>query len=86
MGYFKENTTKKVINLILIILLVIFVMLNLETTKVRLIFVTVDMPLVILISFVFLIGYFVGKTFSPIKCNDNKKKAEKDNQKVIEEN
>lgn len=86
MGYFKENTTKKIINLILIILLVIFVMLNLETTKVRLIFVTVDMPLVILISFVFLIGYFVGKTFSLTKCNDNKKKEEKDNQKVIEEN
>ncbi|MDD2346361.1 MAG: LapA family protein [Bacteroidales bacterium] len=84
MGYFKENTTKKIINIILIIILIVFVMLNLETTKVSLIFVTVDMPLVILISFVFLIGYFVGKTFIPTKCNDNKKIEEKKIQEDIE--
>jgi len=83
MGYFKENTTKKIINIILIIILVIFVMLNLETTKVSLIFITVDMPLVILISFIFLIGYFVGKTFTPRKCSDNKKTEEKENQKDL---
>lgn len=83
MGYFKENTTKKIINIILIIILIIFVMLNLETTKVSLIFITVDMPLVILISFVFFIGYFVGKTFTPRKCNENKKTEEKVNQKDL---
>ncbi|MDD2412847.1 MAG: hypothetical protein PHI36_09205 [Bacteroidales bacterium] len=84
MEYFKENTTKKIINIILIIILIIFVMLNLDTTKVSLIFIDVDMPLVILISFVFLIGYFVGKTFTPRKCKDDNKIEKTENQKDIQ--
>jgi len=77
MEYFKNLTTKQIINIILIILLVIFIMLNLETAKVSLIFISFDMPLVVLITFVFFIGYFVGKTFTKKDCKDKKKEPEK---------
>lgn len=74
MEYFKNLTTKQIINIILIILLVIFIMLNLEVVKVSLIFISFDMPLVILITFVFFIGYFVGKTFTKKDCKDKEPK------------
>jgi uncharacterized integral membrane protein len=73
----KKLTTKQIINIILIILLVIFIMLNLEAVKVSLIFISFDMPLVVLITFVFFIGYFVGKTFTKKDCKDKKKEPEK---------
>lgn len=76
MEYFKTNTTKKIINIILIILLVIFTMLNLDSQPINLIFISFDMPLVVLITFVFFIGYFVGKVFPTKKCEDKCKEEE----------
>jgi uncharacterized integral membrane protein len=73
----KKLTTKQIINIILIILLVVFIMLNLEAVKVSLIFISFDMPLVVLITFVFFIGYFIGKTFTKKDCKDKKKEPEK---------
>ena len=51
----KSITLKQVVSTILIIFLVIFVMMNLNPIEVSLIFTGVTMPLVILITFVFLL-------------------------------
>ncbi|MGI6320297.1 MAG: hypothetical protein ACOXZK_04935 [Bacteroidales bacterium] len=72
----KSITLKQVVSTILIIFLVIFVMMNLNPIEVSLIFTGVTMPLVILITFVFFIGYFVGRTVKKSKtCKEEKREA-----------
>lgn len=56
----KNITTRQVINIILIIILLIFVGQNLEQIRVKFLVFGFEMPLVILITVVFLIGYLVA--------------------------
>ncbi len=73
----KKLTTKQIINIILIILLVVFVLSNMKPVPIGFFYDIIEIPLVILITFVFFIGYFVGKTFTKKDCKDKKKEPEK---------
>lgn len=82
----KNITVKQVISTILVILLVTFVMMNLGNTQVNFVFISVQMPVVILITFVFFIGYFVGRTVKKSKvCKEDKKEKKEAKLKKLEE-
>jgi len=56
----KNITTRQVVNILLIIVLLIFVGQNLEQIRVKFLVFGFEMPLVILITVVFIIGYLVA--------------------------
>jgi uncharacterized integral membrane protein len=60
---------RKVFNLSLLGLLLIFVLQNLENTKVKFLFFGFELPLIILIIIVFFTGYFTAVSFK----KENKK-------------
>ncbi|KAF5071237.1 hypothetical protein DSECCO2_214090 [anaerobic digester metagenome] len=60
----KSITTKQIINISLIILLLIFTFQNLANVQVKLLFFGFELPLVILIIIVFFMGYFTARVFN----------------------
>ncbi len=56
----KNITTRQVVNILLIIILLIFVGQNFEPIRVKFLVFGFEMPLVILITVIFLIGYLVA--------------------------
>jgi uncharacterized integral membrane protein len=72
-------TFKHIFSLTLIALLLVFVAQNLETTKVKFLFFGFELPLVILIGSVFLIGLFAGITLTGGKEKNIKKTEENKN-------
>jgi uncharacterized integral membrane protein len=64
-------TPKQVFDVLLIALLFLFVVQNLESVKVRFLFFGFELPIIILITFTFLIGFFTSKTFPKKKKDDN---------------
>lgn len=63
----KNISTKQVIDIVLIILLLIFIGQNLESVRVRFLFIGFNLPLVILITLVFFIGFYTAKAFEKKK-------------------
>ena len=63
----KNISTRQIIDIVLLILLLIFIGQNLESIKVKFIVFGFEMPLVILIAIVFFIGYYTAKVFNKIK-------------------
>ena len=57
----KNISTRQIIDIVLLILLLIFIGQNLESVKVKFIAFGFEMPLVILIAIVFFIGYYTAK-------------------------
>lgn len=67
----KNITTRQVIDIILILLLLIFVVQNIETVKIKFLLYALDLPFIILIVIVFFIGFYTAKVFN-LKDNTNK--------------
>lgn len=65
----KNISTKQIIDILLIALLLLFIGQNLEGVRVRFLFFGFELPLFILIIIVFFIGYYTAKTFQK-KKND----------------
>jgi uncharacterized integral membrane protein len=65
----KNISTKQIIDILLIALLLLFIGQNLEGVRVRFLFFGFELPLFILILIVFFIGYYTAKTFQG-KNND----------------
>ena len=63
----KNISTRQIIDIVLLILLLIFIGQNLESVKVKFIVFGFEMPLVILIAIVFFIGYYTAKAFNKNK-------------------
>ena len=63
----KNISTRQIIDIVLLILLLIFIGQNLESVKVKFIAFGFEMPLVILIAIVFFIGYYTAKAFNKSK-------------------
>jgi uncharacterized integral membrane protein len=63
----KNVTTRQIIDIILIVLLLIFIGQNLESVKVKFLMFAFELPLVILIAVVFFIGYYTAKAFTKNK-------------------
>ena len=59
----KNISFRQIIDIVLIVLLLIFVGQNLESVKVKFLFFGFELPLVILITSVFFIGFYTAKTF-----------------------
>ena len=59
----KNITTRQIIDLILITILLIFIGQNLESVRVKFLVFGFELPLVILIAGTFFIGYFTAKSF-----------------------
>jgi uncharacterized integral membrane protein len=59
----KKNAFRKVVNIALIILVLLFTLQNLESIRVTLLFFSFEMPLFVLIIVVFSIGFFTTKIF-----------------------
>jgi uncharacterized integral membrane protein len=58
-----SKSIRKAINISMLILLLIFVLQNLETTKVKFLIFGFELPLIVLIFIVFLTGYFTAISF-----------------------
>lgn len=75
-------TTKQIVNISAIVLLLIFSAQNIEKVKIKLFFWGIDISLIILIAFVFLIGLVTGHLFwGPKKANNTL-----ENEDAIDEN
>lgn len=63
-----ENiSTRQIVDIVLIVILLIFIGQNLESVKVKFIVFGFELPLVILIAIVFFIGFFTAKAFNKNK-------------------
>ena len=63
-----ENiSTRQIVDIVLIVILLIFIGQNLESVKVKFIVFGFKLPLVILIAIVFFIGFFTAKAFNKNK-------------------
>jgi len=59
----KKTSFRRVINIILIVLMLLFTFQNLESIRVTLLFFSFEIPLFILIIVLFSIGFFTTKIF-----------------------
>jgi len=66
-----KNITKG-INISLLVLLLIFVLQNLEATKVKFLFFGFELPLIVLIFIVFFMGFFTAVSFRKEGNKDKK--------------
>jgi uncharacterized integral membrane protein len=63
----KNVSTRQIIDIVLIVLLLVLIGQNLESVKVKFLMFAFELPLVILIAIVFFIGYFTAKAFTKSK-------------------
>ncbi|MBW6492238.1 MAG: DUF1049 domain-containing protein [Lentimicrobium sp.] len=63
----KKLSTRQIVIISLIGLLLLFILQNLEVVRVKFLVFGFQLPLVILIIIVFLIGFFTGKPFNKSK-------------------
>jgi uncharacterized integral membrane protein len=61
--------SKQVLDIVLLIVMIVFVIQNLEMVKVKFLFFGFEMPLIIIIVVAFLIGFLTSKAF-PKKRNE----------------
>lgn len=66
----KKIGIKQVVDIILIIILLIFIAQNLESINVKFLFFEFELPLIITIAAVFIIGFLTHKYF-PVKFKSN---------------
>ncbi len=59
----KNINIKKMIDILLIILLMVFIIQNLENVMVKFITMQFELPLIVLILAVFALGYYTSKVF-----------------------
>lgn len=62
---------KKGVNITVLLLLLIFVLQNLETTKVKFLFFGFELPLIVLIFIVFFTGFFTAISFRKEEKKDD---------------
>jgi len=60
----KNISTRQIIDIILLVILLVFIGQNLESVKVKFLMFGFELPLFILIAIVFGIGYYTAKTFN----------------------
>jgi uncharacterized integral membrane protein len=77
-----KPSTKQIINLSAILVLLVFAAQNIEKVKVKLIFWGFDISLIILIAFVFLLGLITGHLFLGSKKEN--KCVENENPKILD--
>ncbi len=63
----KKLTTKQIIDIVLILLLLIFAAQNVAPVKLKFLFFGFDLPLIILIAFTYFVGFFTAKLFKTKK-------------------
>jgi uncharacterized integral membrane protein len=63
----KKLTTKQIIDIVLIFLLLIFAAQNVTPVKLNFLFFGFDLPLIILIAFTYFVGFFTAKLFKTKK-------------------
>jgi uncharacterized integral membrane protein len=63
----KKLTTKQIIDIVLILLLLIFAAQNVAPVKLKFLFFGFDLPLIILIAFTYFIGFYTAKLFKTKK-------------------
>lgn len=63
----KNISTRQIIDVVLIILLLVFIAQNLDSAKVNFLFFGFELPLVILIAIVFFVGFYTAKVFNKPK-------------------
>lgn len=68
----KNISTRQIIDIVLILLLLIFVGQNLESVKVKLLMFGFELPIIILIVATFFIGFYTAKVFTSKGEQDNK--------------
>ncbi len=73
----KKLTTKQIISIILVLLFLIFAGQNVGPVQMKFLFFGFDLPLIILLAFVFFIGFITAKIFT--------KKEDKKNEPVSKE-
>jgi uncharacterized integral membrane protein len=66
-----SRNLKKGINISMLILLLVFVLQNLEATKVKFLFFGFELPLIVLIFIVFFMGYFTAVSFRKEEKKDD---------------
>ncbi|AZA90623.1 Uncharacterized integral membrane protein [Chryseobacterium nakagawai] len=59
----KNINIKKIIDILMIILLIIFIIQNLESVMVKFMTMKFELPLIVLILAVFALGYYTSKVF-----------------------
>ena len=67
----KNISTRQIIDIVLILLLLIFIGQNLESVKVKILMFGFELPLVILIAAVFFIGFYTAKSFGKKNKDEN---------------
>ncbi len=82
----KKLTTKQIIDIVLILMLLIFAAQNVASVKLKFLFFGFDLPLIILIAFTYFVGFFTAKLFKTkkdvIEETKSKEDAVKTNEKV----
>lgn len=66
-----SRNLKKGINISMLILLLVFVLQNLDVTKVKFLFFGFELPLIVLIFIVFFMGYFTAVSFRKEEKKDD---------------
>lgn len=59
----KNINIKKIIDILMILLLIIFIIQNLESVMVKFMTMKFELPLIVLILAVFALGYYTSKVF-----------------------
>ena len=72
-------TPGQVIDIILIALLLLFIGQNLQIARIKFLFFGIEMPLIIIISVSFFIGFYTAKVFSVRKIQDKYVSEDKKN-------
>jgi len=68
-------TPKQAINIVLLLLMLLFIVQNVDAVKVRFLFFVFDLPLIIIIVLSFFIGFLTSRAFF-----SKKKKGKKENE------
>jgi uncharacterized integral membrane protein len=82
----RKISFRQIIDIILILLTLIFVGQNLESVMVRFLFIKFNLPLMIIIAFVFFTGFFTAKVFTGKKGEENMRGKEKVKEHINEVN
>ena len=85
----KKLTTKQIIDIVLILLMLIFAAQNVSPVKLKFLFFGFDLPLIILVAFTYFVGFFTAKLFKTKKdvIEEAKSKEEtKSNEKTVKTN
>lgn len=67
----KRISTRQIVDIVLLILLLLFIGQNLAGVRVRFLFFGFELPLIILIAIVFFVGFYTAKVFRKKSPEEN---------------